>query len=222
MSNTITIQQIEPFPAWAKLYAKMQKQFAQEYNGTIKGSQFKQATRNDIAMKDITKKYCWWICLNGKKIGFINAPDVYQNGVKKYKYLDTRFILPEHRANGIGSKAFALLQDQHYVTSIKMKTDYLATNWQYWHKRGYGHAVMAGLIDSEHKDEILALGNRNNFQMDEVEFWSMFHWYLMDSNGAELENYKKLGLPVIETGGWFGKNKIDYMTALPKQIRDAI
>ena len=50
----------------------------------------------------------------------------------------------------------------------------------------------------------------------------MFHWYLMDSNGAELENYKKLGLPVIETGGWFGKNKIDYMTALPKQIRDAI
>ena len=201
-NNTITIEQIQPFPAWAKLYARMQKQFAEEYKGAVKHSTDRQAQRNQVAMGDIEKKYCWWICLAGEKIGYINAPVMWDDkGVEVGRYLDTRWIAPEHRAQGHGTQAFSLLQDQHYIASVKLRADYMNENWRYWHRLGYGHAVMAGLIDKSHKEEIDTI--KDGMGHFDPALLNCMYWYVLDSKGPELVLLNKYKFPIIKTDKFF-------------------
>jgi hypothetical protein len=181
----------------------MQKQFGQEYMGKVKGFADRQAQRNQLAMGDIEKKYCWWICLSGKKIGFINAPVCYDpKGAESGRYLDTRWIEPEHRAQGHGTQAFRLLQDQHYIMSIKLRANLMYENWRYWHRLGYGHAVMAGLIDKEHRNEIDALKDDVKGGLDSALTESLY-WYVLDSKGPELALLNKYRYPIIKTDQFF-------------------
>lgn len=222
----ITIELIEPFPAWAKLYTKMMKQFGQEYTGTLKGAGLKRRELTELAMSDINKKNVWWIVLDGRKIGFINSPNMVDDqGVFKYKYLDTRWIMPEYRQQGYGSQALKLLQDQHYVSCVKIKTDYMSKNWSYWHQRGYGHAVLAGQIDEAHREELQALKNRERFeqqyQMDDHQYWSMFNWYLLDSHGEQHKKLEEANAPIlIECEQFFGRATPD--ETLTERISDCV
>jgi GNAT superfamily N-acetyltransferase len=195
MKNTITIELIEPFPAWAQKLERMQKQFTDEYDGTAESSKYSRKERIKIGMSDIEKKYVFWIILNNKeKIGYILAPTQSDpdTGEKKGRYIDTRFIVPTHRGKGYGTQALDRLCEFDYVDNVKVNWKHMMQNFMFWFKKGWGHAVMAGAVDPNFRIELEQARDNPAYDKDYL------HWYIMRSDSPQLEMFRKAKVPIMD------------------------
>ena len=196
MAN-ITIQKIFPSTAWAKVYAKMGKTFAENYVGSLRSRDLSRKERETIALGDLKKEYVYWILLDGKKIGYILAPIVTSpEGEHLGRYLDTRYIEQDYRGKGYGTQAFDLLCQEDEIKSVKLNGFHFIQNWQYWDKIGYGYAVMACVVDKNYAPEYALL------KATDVDN-EMLHWYVLKNDEKELDYLRKRKAPFVKTSEFF-------------------
>ena len=189
----LALESAVAYPAWARLYARMFKQFEREYKGSLRAREFTTKQREQLSLQDLRQDYVRWITLNGRKIGYALCPtQTDQEGNIVGRYLDTRWIEPKYRGRGIGGSVLKLLLDTQDINSVKINTLHLEQTDQWWCERGFRRAVPAWCIDS-------------NFEPEKtMENREYMHWYLLHDTSPELsileaERHPMLDLERCET-----------------------
>lgn len=180
---------IKPTVAFAEKYSRMFKNFSREYEGTTTDIPKQKKEMIQIALEDMRQEYLFWIVLDGKRIGFVSAPYTWkQDGTITGRYLDTRYILPEYRAKGLGTQVLKLLLEQHTVDSAKINTVHLTQTSKFWPKFGFRYAVPAFAVDKNFAIE------KNRELFDE----NYRHWYLLHNDSASLKILQSEGAPLLD------------------------
>jgi GNAT superfamily N-acetyltransferase len=153
----IEIQLVKNFPANAEIFRKMIKDFGKDYDGdhTMQFLSRKEALA--VAKNDIELESVFWIMLDGRRIGFAQAPTYKDSdGNVISRCLDTRYILPAYRRQGIGTQVVRILQQQHNCQQARILSSKLVKPSVYnsWVDLGFTWAIPCGLIDRHFEDEV--------------------------------------------------------------------
>ena len=184
----ITLEKIYPGDANAERYSRMMHKFSLEYELLTRSDGVNRRQRQQLALIDIQQDHVLWIMLLGKRIGFVLAPFIDNNNGTQYgRYLDTRWIEPQHRDKGYGTQVIELLEQDHQLLGNKINMQKLQTHGHWWHKRGYDHGVPCFSVDTNMAYEKLLFdsGHEN------------IHWFLFHKDKTLTAEYKKKNLTVL-------------------------
>ena len=136
----VDLELIFPSDANAKKLATMVKRFDAGYPKPTKSTGLNSKQRNQLARDDIDLEYSFWIRYHGAQVGFVTAPKVTRrkDGSMVGRYLDTRYIEPQYRGQGIGSQAVDLLEKHHQLTCNKLLMSKIPTPaGKWWIRRNF-------------------------------------------------------------------------------------
>jgi GNAT superfamily N-acetyltransferase len=146
----VELELIFPSDANATKLASMCKRFDAEYPKPTKSTGLTAKQRNKLAREDLDKEYSFWIKHKDQKIGFMIAPKVHRikDDVFISRYLDTRYIEPEHRGQGFGSQAVELLEKHHKLSSNKLLSSKIHTPaGRWWIRKNFCMGVPCFVLD---------------------------------------------------------------------------
>ena len=147
----IELKHIEPYKGWIPHYLKLARQFQREYQGSLWENNPNRKYMEQKCWQDITQGYLFFVVADGERCGIVNAPSITNNlGEVIGRYLDSRYILPTHRHQGIGDQVMNELEQLYGVKQVKITKRYLMKRWQYWLERGYDKWLWAHDVDQYH------------------------------------------------------------------------
>lgn len=184
----ITLEQIYPSDANAERLSRMIRRFGLEYDLPTRSIQLNQRQRRQQALSDIQQGYSLWILLEGERIGFVGAPFITDaDGNRDGRYLDTRWIQPQHRQKGYGTQVIDQLEQDHGLVANKINSERLQSHGQWWHGRGYDHGVPCFYVDGNmaYEKQLFLSGNKN------------IHWFLFHKEKEITARYRQQGRMVL-------------------------
>jgi|TARA_B100000035_G_C20779000_1_gene456057 GNAT superfamily N-acetyltransferase len=152
----VTVEDVFPSEAHARLLSNWNKQFSKEYEGNTKSQGLSSKERIATGLKDIKDGVAFFIKVDGKKVGMVISPWITdEDGNILSRFLDTRWIEPKYRGLGIGSKVMKILIDKYDIagTNLIGKTLFTESVMRSLVANGFEYAQPKFFVDPYYEEE---------------------------------------------------------------------